>query len=98
MPKESTEKDAMQIDGRVDRSEKLVEHLIAEMEIYHSHKETMAHAGFLVMLALFGGILSTNVWPPGWVAGLSLYLSPRWMTFLGFFFLWGLLHTMAATQ
>jgi len=43
MPNGSTDEHVTEILGRVNRAEKLVEHLIAEMEIYHGHKETTAH-------------------------------------------------------
>jgi hypothetical protein len=75
---------------RISRAEKLLEHLISENESYHNHKEIMAHAGLLVMLALCGGIISVKEWPPTWVP--QLHLSSEWVTFLLFFLLWLLLH------
>ena len=86
------------IDGRVRRAEKLVDHLIAEMEIYHAHKENMAHAGLLVMLAVLGGILGLPKWPADWIPSLSFFVPSRWTAFLGFFVLWGLLHVFIRWQ
>lgn len=77
-------------DKRVNRAEKLLDLLISNYESYHSHKETMAHAGLLVMLALCGGIISINNWPPTWIP--QLHLSANWVSFLLFFLLWLLLH------
>jgi len=96
MCEESNDKQAKEIHGRIGRAEKLVGHLIAEAETYHSHKETMAHAGLLVMLALLGGVLTANQWPPAWVPTLSL--SPRCVAFFGLAFTWFLLHIYVRSQ
>jgi len=95
MSKEPLDED---VSARVRRAEELVVHLIARMEIYHAHKETMAHSGLLVMLALLGGVISATPWPPRWVPHqlriplLSIVLSQRWVTFIGLLLLWLSLH------
>jgi hypothetical protein len=91
MSNESIDED---VSGRVNRAEKLVEGLIARMETYHAHKETMAHSGLLVMLALLGSVLNATSWPPQWVGVplLSEVLSKRCVAFIGLLFLWLLLH------
>jgi hypothetical protein len=85
-------------DERVKRGEKLVEHLLSECDSYHNHKETMAHAALLVMMALSGGVLSLHPFPPLWVPPLDIYIPSRWIAFLGFFLLWALIHVYIRWQ
>jgi len=66
----SLAKDAAAVTERMGRAEKLLDRLISDSEIYHAHKETMAHAGFLVMLGLFGGALTLEELPD-WVNAFS---------------------------
>ena len=79
------------MDGRVDRAQKLLEHLLGEMDSYHNHKESMAYAGLLVMLAICGGILSFHEWPPKWIP-TPFGLSNRSFTLICVFVLWLLGH------
>jgi len=65
------------LDKRVERAQKFLDHLLPEMDSYHNHKESMAHAGLLIMLAIGGGILSLDAWPPKWIP-LSLLGSSRY--------------------
>jgi hypothetical protein len=77
--------------GRAKRAEKLVEHLLEEMDSYHNHKENMVHAGILVMLLLCGGVFSTNQLPK-WILPTWLQMCSQEATFVGFLVIWWLLH------
>ncbi len=79
-------------DTRMERARALLNHLLSEGDSYHNYKESMAHAGLLVILALAGGILSLKDWPPHWVAPFQVYLSPKWIAFSAFGLLWVLGH------
>lgn len=82
-----------ELEARVQGAYKLVEHLLSEMKTYHSHKETMAHAALLVMLAFCGAILKAEKWPPNWVLGLQVGgLCSQQLTFLAVFILWLFIH------
>lgn len=63
---ESVRQDS-EFQSRVSRATELLDHLITEHEVYHSHKETMAHSGLVVMLGLTAGLLSLEEWPPVWM-------------------------------
>lgn len=71
MDTDSSTHDLVELRERVLRAEKLAEHLISEMDIYHAHKETMAHSALLVMIALFGTVLTLKELPT-WVQPLSI--------------------------
>jgi hypothetical protein len=45
----------------------LLESRMSQMHSYHDHKETMAHAAVVVVLAYVGGVISIQKWPPEWV-------------------------------
>ncbi len=77
-------------DKRVDRARDLLGHLLSEYDSYHNHKENMAHAALVLVLALAGAILSLDHWPPLWVP--SINLPPKWIAFIGFLLVWGLGH------
>lgn len=79
-------------------AEKFLNHLITENEAYHTHKEKMAHAGLLVMLALCGGIISVDQWPPKWIQELYQKTHSQYISFLSFFLLWFLLHVYIRWQ
>jgi len=81
-----------------NQAERLLNHLIADNEAYHNHKETMAHAGLLVMLGLCSAILLEEVWPPCWVSTIPSILCPRQIAMLAFLFLWILLNTYIRWQ
>jgi hypothetical protein len=77
-------------ESRVDRARRLVELLLPQTVAYHNHKETMAHAGVALEMALFVAIMSLNPWPPSWVPDIRL--SARLVTFLAFVLIWLLIH------
>jgi len=79
------------MDGRVDQALTLLEHLLTEMDSYHNHKESMAYAGLLVVLAICGGILSLQEWPPKWIPP-PFGLSNRSFTLICVFISWLLCH------
>lgn len=79
-------------DARVQRAQDLVDHLLSDTDSYHNHKESMAYAGLLAVLALAVGILSLDQWPPYWVPSLHVSLSSRTVTFIAFTCLWLLGH------
>ena len=73
--------------------EKLAEFLSVRMELwqsYHNHKESMANAGFLVQLSLFGSIITEGLWPPAWVSKITSLSD--FGTFSVYFLLWFLIH------
>jgi hypothetical protein len=80
------------LDERVERAMKLIEHLLSEMDSYHNHKESMAHAGLLVMVAIAGGILSLKQWPPESITLSMLGLSHYCVTSCGVIILLTLCH------
>jgi hypothetical protein len=55
-----------------DQAKELLSLGMSRMESYHDHKETMAHAALLVQLAIAGGMLAMDPWPPTWVPALRL--------------------------
>ncbi len=57
---------------------------------YHHHKETMANAGFLAQMGLFGALITEAVWPPDWVSRVTQL--PNISTFVVYFVLWYLIH------
>jgi hypothetical protein len=71
-----------------DNSMEFVKMLQGHYASYHNHKETMAHAGLLVQIALFAGVLSMNPWPPAWAYSIKDSISPQWITFIIYSFLW----------
>ena len=81
---------------RNDRLEKYTYLLLSDASTYHNHKETMAHAAFLVEVALFGAIMTMNKWPPAWIP--SSYVSARILAFIGFFIIWIIIHVFIRWQ
>ena len=59
-------------DGHASRMTEYLVYRTNQLQSYHNHKETMAHAGFLVLLALLAGLLSQDTWPPAWVPKIIL--------------------------
>lgn len=91
MSKETTDDN---FSGRVQRAEKLVEHLITWMGSYYVHSGTMMYFGVVTMLALFGGVMAKcpQQWVPltyPWRLGVSLFV---------LLILWGLLHIYIRSQ
>ena len=70
--------------------------LVSQSEASHNHKETMAHAGVLVQLAVLAGVLSTASWPPPWIP--ELRLAPRLVAGVGFVLAWLLVHVFVRWQ
>jgi hypothetical protein len=69
------------------------------MDSYHNHKESMAHAGLVVMFAICGGILSLNNWPPEWIPPFPLLkASHRFSVFLWITLLWLIIHIYVRWQ
>lgn len=85
---------------RVERVDKLLEHLLADYSSYHNHKENMAHAILLVQLAVFGAVASTSPWPPAWVSDVtvSFTISKNWLASLAVFAVWALSHFLLRWQ
>lgn len=79
-------------DERVKRAERFIDRLLADVNSYHDHKETMAHAGLLVMIAVVGGIASLETWPPKWMSALKLYLDPHTIGIVAAVSFWVILH------
>ena len=80
------------LEERVRRAGELLKALLAQTDSYHNHKESRAYAGLLVMLAICGGILSLQDWPPKWVPCGVFGLSRHHLTLIGVGVLWFLDH------
>lgn len=52
---------------KFDRAQQFLQHSLPETSKYNTHKENMAHAGFLLEVALLGSIMSIEEWPPTWM-------------------------------
>ncbi|MGA2092348.1 MAG: hypothetical protein ABSH16_02930 [Sedimentisphaerales bacterium] len=77
----------------------LLELMVSQTETYHNHKETMAHAGVLVQIALVAGLLSYNSpWPPTWVPTVTIYVSQQLFAALAFISIWLLIHVFVRWQ
>lgn len=63
---------------------------MSQMQSYHNHKETMAHAAILVALALVGALLSATSWPPPWVPAFRI--PSKAVAFVGVAVLWLFIH------
>jgi hypothetical protein len=87
---------------KTDWTEKYISIVLNDLSVYHNHKETMAHAAFLLQVALFGAIMSIDKWPPSWVPIISLpgnyYLPSMTVAFLGFFLVWLIIHIFIRWQ
>ena len=70
--------------------------LLSDISVYHNHKETMAHAAFLVEVALFGAIMTMTKWPPDWVP--SICISEKTVTVAGIFIVWSTIHIFMRWQ
>lgn len=57
---------------------------------YHDHKENMAHAGLLVLLALMAAVVGTETWPPKWLA--KLLSCNKIVAMVGVIIIWLLTH------
>ncbi|MBI4522339.1 MAG: hypothetical protein HY695_00860 [Deltaproteobacteria bacterium] len=79
-------------DERVKRAERFVDRMLADVNSYQSHKETMAHAGLLVMIAVVGGLVSFKPWPPQWVPVLQVYFEQQTVAVLICVLLWFMIH------
>ena len=86
------EKETASLKERVERAEKFLEYLLSQADPYHNHKESMAYAGLLVMLAICGGVLSLHGWPPEWVPCGAFGLSRHLLTLIGVGVLWFIVH------
>jgi hypothetical protein len=83
-------------EERINRVKQLLELRMSQMQSYHNHKETMAHAALLVALAVSGAIISTSPWPPSWVPSLSI--SNKVVAFLIVTLIWLLIHVYMRWQ
>lgn len=87
-------------NGNADRFEvqwDMLKVLFEQGELYHSHKETTAHAGVTLQFGLMAGVLSlSSPLPPSWVPSISL--SPKFLLVFGFVALWLLFHVFIRWQ
>ncbi|MGH8749480.1 MAG: hypothetical protein ACREU5_10275 [Burkholderiales bacterium] len=84
MPETNREKE------KIDRAIQLLDQRVDQLQTYHNHKETMAHAALLVALAIAGFVLTSKDWPPEWVPPICI--SQQWVTFLGLAIIWFMIH------
>jgi len=82
--------------SRFNRASQLLELLLVETSSYHNHKETMAHSGMALELAIFVGIVFLKHWPPIWVP--ETWISAQLLAFLGFTLIWLLIHVFIRWQ
>lgn len=85
-----------EVETRLTAYRRLLEHLLTQSETAHNHKETMAHAGILVQVAVLAGVLSLKSWPPPWVP--ELRLAPGLLAGVGFVLSWLLVHVFIRWQ
>lgn len=83
------------LEVKTDRAKHFLEILLNQQEIYHNHKETMAHAGVLVQIAIAAGILTKEDWPPVW---LDYNYYPAVFTTVGIILIWLLVHIFIRWQ
>ena len=82
-----------------DRCWQLLHLMLDQTNIYHHHKETMAHAGITVMLALVASMFAIEDWP-SWVQklGTGTCLTSKGVLALAFFIVWYLIHVFMRWQ
>jgi hypothetical protein len=85
-----------EIATRLSAHRDLLELLVSQSEASHNHKETMAHAGVLVQVAVLAGVLSPEHWPPPWIP--EVRLAPRLVAGVGFVLAWLLFHVFVRWQ
>jgi hypothetical protein len=86
----------MEDDGRARRAREVVDKLLSEMRSYHDHKETMAHAGIALEVAILGMIMTADKWPPPWLENAEA--STRMVCYIGFAVIWLLIHIYVRWQ
>jgi hypothetical protein len=76
--------------------------ILSQQNSYHDHKEKMAHAGILVMLALTTAVIGQKDWPPGWVPdihiGTCFFACKRLVTYFGLLLFWVFIHAYVRWQ
>lgn len=77
--------------NKIDRVIELLKLRCDELQTYHNHKETMAHAAFLLWLAIAGFVLTTDHWPPKSVPPL-FYISEKEVAFFAVGLTWLMIH------
>jgi len=73
----------------INVNEELAKELLAFKGQYHNHKESMAHAGLVVQIAIFSWIM-LNEWPPKWVPPFGS-ISNKLVAIIGLSLIWVLL-------
>ena len=81
---------------RIERAEKLNSQLLSDHSSYHNQKERMAHVGFLLEVAIFGGVISTKNWPPTWIPDITF--SAQIIAFSAFTLIWLFIHIFIRWQ
>lgn len=85
-------------DYQSERAARYTEFLYAywsQKDSYHHHKEKMAHAAFLVEVALCAALLGLTQWPPDWIATSAI---PYWAANLGLAVSWFVIHVFIRWQ
>lgn len=57
-------------DTRQDRYARVADFLmqrLTQMESYHNHKETMAHAALALLVGIMSAMVGAKCWPPNWI-------------------------------
>ena len=82
-----------------DRNWQLMQLMLDQTNVYHNHKETMAHAGITVLLGLVAGMFALDKWPP-WVQAMNEYtcLSSTGVLVFAFVAVWLLIHIFVRWQ
>lgn len=82
--------------NKYERLERFAETLLKEHSAYHTQKERMAHAIFLIQIALLGTIISSSTWPPTWLPDKIFKSTP--ISFVTFSMCWLLIHIFMRWQ
>ena len=77
-----------QYDELLSRADRLANYLLERYVAYHDQRENIAHAGLLLQVTFFAGIMVIDDWPPLWAANGS-----KLITFIMVFVIWSLAHT-----
>lgn len=85
-----------QSEGNRKNAIELLRTMIQTYGRYHNHKETMAHVGVAVQMAVFGAILVADTWPPSWVP--SITIDQRIVAAICIFGIWAFVHVFVRWQ
>ena len=71
-------------EDKYARTANFLMHRLSQMESYHNHKETMAHAALALLVGVMIALVSAKCWPPSWISNegmAALGVSIVWFVF-----------------